>query len=298
MRAVFLFSALLISHGSLAQSSVPLIVSSEIAEQHLIEKVEPVYPPIAKAAHVQGSVRLQVDIDTTGHVIKTKPISGPAMLVGAAIDCVKAWMYKPFENAGQPVPATTVVALDFTLGMPADPSDEKTAQTYFPLSDACHKAANGGGSAQDQAAVCSKAAEVANRFSSGERFIERRSAYVYASTALRRNKQLKEALAYANKAVAVVEQGHDDGSGSSAAYGVRAQAEAELGDLISADRDLTKGEDFERSAIEKMGKMNGDFTKRQYLPVLKGMLGYHAQILSALGNQAAAETKSAEAAKL
>jgi len=100
-----------------------------------------------------------------------------------------------------------------------------------------------------------------------------------ASTALRRNKQFKEALDYANQAVAVVGRGHDDGSGSNAAYGVRAQAEAELGDLIGASDDLSKAENFERAAIAEMGKTNADLVQHEYVPVLKDQLNFHAQIL-------------------
>jgi hypothetical protein len=47
-----------------------------------------------------------------------------------------------------------------------------------------------------------------------------------------------------------------------------------------------------------MGGVTDDFVKHQYVPVLKGMLNFHAQILSALGKGEEAETKLAEAAKL
>jgi len=115
---------------------------------------------------------------------------------------------------------------------------------------------------------------------------------------MRRAKHYDTALDFANKAVSVVEQGHDDGSGSSAAYGVRAQAEAQLGDLAAASDDLNKAEDFERRAIAEMGPMNADFVKRQYVPVLKGLLNFHAQVLSALGKQNESEAKAAAATKL
>jgi hypothetical protein len=166
------------------------------------------------------------------------------------------------------------------------------------LQQACIKAVSSNIDPAQQSAACKQAADIAQTFSHQERFIERRSSFVYASTAFRRNHQLKEALDYANKAVSVVEQGHDDGSGSNAAYGVRAQTEAQLGYLREASDDLTKAEEFERSAITKMGGPTDDFVKHQYIPVLKGMLNFHAQVLSALGKPEEAEAKVTEAAKL
>ena len=41
--------------------------------------------------------------------------------------------------------------------------------------------------------------------------------------------------------------------------------------------------------------MNADFVKRQYVPVLKGLLNFHAQVLSALGKQNQSEAKAAAA---
>ena len=49
-----------------------------------------------------------------------------------------------------------------------------------------------------------------------------------------------------------------------------------------ATDDLTKAEDFEKSAITKMGGVTRDFVMHQYVPVLKGMLYFQVQVLTAL----------------
>ena len=90
----------------------------------------------------------------------------------------------------------------------------------------------------------------ADRFSTDTRFIERRSAYVYYATAVIRAKKPKEAVAVGQKAIAFVLQGHDDGSGSSAAYGVSGQAKAFSGNLGGADKDLETAEGFQRKALD------------------------------------------------
>ena len=241
-----------ISGVSQAFPQVAVIVQPGSTQLRLTRKSDPVYPAIARAAHVSGEVKLRLEIATDGHVVGSKVLSGPAMLTGSAQECVKQWVYAPILQEGKRVSATTVATIEFHLPAPAKTNDEEIAAKFFPLDRACIKAVSSGSDTAQQAQLCSEAAQVAETFGSEERFIERRGVFVYAAMAYSRNKQPEQALDYASKAVAVVEQGHDDGSGSSAAYSVRAQAEAQLGDLSKASDDLTKAEEFERAAIEKI----------------------------------------------
>jgi TonB family protein len=272
LRTLLLSSILLTAAIAHAQNSpaAPITVNTGSANLHIAKQTSPVYPPIAKAAHISGQVKLRIEIGIDGHITNTKVLSGPPMLVGSAQECVKQWLYEPVLRDGKPIPASTIVTVSFDLPAPVNPNDKQIASRFFPLLQACIKAVSSNIDPARQADTCKQAADVAQTFSSQERFIERRSAFVYASTALRRNNQLKEALDYANRAVFVVQQGYDDGSGSGAAYGVRGQANAQLGNLMEASDDLAKAEDFERSAIAKMGGMTNDFVKHQYIPVLKG----------------------------
>jgi hypothetical protein len=295
MRSCIVLAALFVTIAAYPQNALN---ASDAVAPRIVKQTEPIYPPIAKAAHVSGEVKLNVQIGKDGHVVGVKPISGPPMLIGAAEDCVKQWVYEPILIDGTPGSGSTIVTIKFGLPAPLNPNDEQIAQKFFPLQQACIKAVSSNTDADQQASLCKQAAEIAQTFSDRERFIERRSAFVYASTALLRDKQLKVALDYANKAVAVVDQGHDDGSGSSAAFSVRAQAEALLGDLPSASADLTKSEGFERSAIASMNKMDPDFVKHAYVPTLKGLLKFHAQVLSAMGDADQARAKATEADSL
>lgn len=49
------------------------------------------YPPIARAAHVSGTVVLLATFDLTGKVTSVRPVSGPLMLQGSAIDYIRHW---------------------------------------------------------------------------------------------------------------------------------------------------------------------------------------------------------------
>ena len=69
-------------------------ISAGVAVGLLIQKTVPVYPPIAKAAHVSGTVVLVATISKTGEVEDLHAVSGPAMLQQAAQEAVKTWRYK------------------------------------------------------------------------------------------------------------------------------------------------------------------------------------------------------------
>jgi hypothetical protein len=55
----------------------------------VLTRVAPIYPPIARAARVQGTVVLQAVIDKDGHVSDLQVISGPPLLLQVAMDAVK-----------------------------------------------------------------------------------------------------------------------------------------------------------------------------------------------------------------
>jgi protein TonB len=74
------------------------------------------YPPIAKAARVSGTVVLQATISKTGAIENLTVTSGPAMLQQAALDAVRTWRYRPYLLNNEPVEVQTTVNVIFTLG--------------------------------------------------------------------------------------------------------------------------------------------------------------------------------------
>jgi periplasmic protein TonB len=70
-------------------------------EGSLIGRVQPTYPPLARSAHVQGSVVLFATISTAGTMENLRVLSGHPLLVGAAIDAVKQWRYRPYILNGR-----------------------------------------------------------------------------------------------------------------------------------------------------------------------------------------------------
>ena len=93
-----------------------IAISSGVAQGNLLNKTMPVYPAIAKAARIQGTVVLAATISKTGTIEGLHVISGPQMLQQAAIDAVRTWRYRPYLLNGEPVEVETQVNVIFNLG--------------------------------------------------------------------------------------------------------------------------------------------------------------------------------------
>jgi TonB family protein len=272
-------------------------VDQSTLNQHVDHRAPPVYPPIAKAAHIQGTVVFEVRVGASGKIESMKVVSGPAMLQQAAIDCLKQWTFHPFEKDGSPIPATGQMSIIFMLSdYHPGPNDEQIADQYFPLFDECRKAITARNDAKGAEDACQKAAQTAEKFGTEVRFIEKRSAFVYAATACANNRDLRTALVWAEKSVDVVKLGHDDNSGSSAAYSTVGTIEGMLGDLNGSDRDLSVAEDFGRKGIAWAVK-EAPGLNTEYVHSFVRDLQFHAKVLQAMGRPDEAQKKLDEAAK-
>ena len=81
----------------------------------LIHRVTPEYPPLAKLAHVSGTVRLQAIIGRDGRIQGLQVLGGPALLIQAAVDAVVQWIYQPTTLNGDVVEVLTTIDVNFTL---------------------------------------------------------------------------------------------------------------------------------------------------------------------------------------
>lgn len=90
-------------------------VGGNVQSANLIRKVAPVYPPLAKQARIQGVVHLATTIAADGTVQNIEVISGHPLLVPAAMEAVKQWLYRPTLLNGNPVEVITQVDVNFTL---------------------------------------------------------------------------------------------------------------------------------------------------------------------------------------
>ncbi len=99
-----------------ARTPAPLHVSTGGLQGMLLAPIRPVYPAIAKAAHVEGSVVVEAVISRTGTIESLRVVSGPLMLQQAAKDAIRAARYQPFRLNGEPTEVETTITVNFRLG--------------------------------------------------------------------------------------------------------------------------------------------------------------------------------------
>lgn len=90
-------------------------VGGNVQAANLVRKVTPNYPQLAKQARVQGTVKFQAIIGKDGTIQNLQLVSGHPLLVPAATEAVKQWLYKPTQLNGEPVEVITQIDVNFTL---------------------------------------------------------------------------------------------------------------------------------------------------------------------------------------
>ena len=95
----------------------PVRVGGEIKTPALVYRVEPVYPPFAMAANIQGTVILEAVVDEQGAVQDVTVIRSQGLLDKAAIAAVRQWRYSPLLLNGRPEKFVLTVVLTFHLEM-------------------------------------------------------------------------------------------------------------------------------------------------------------------------------------
>lgn len=93
-----------------------LRVGGQVQRPELVYNPEPEYPKDAKKAKVQGDVKVDAIVDKDGNVVQVHAISGPSLLVDAAVRAVSQWKYQPTYLNGKPYPLELIVDVNFHLG--------------------------------------------------------------------------------------------------------------------------------------------------------------------------------------
>ena len=90
-------------------------VGGNVQAVNILTKVPPVYPELAKSARVSGVVHLAAIIAKDGTIQELHSLGGPALLIQAAMDAVRQWVYRPTLLNGSPVTVETTIDVNFTL---------------------------------------------------------------------------------------------------------------------------------------------------------------------------------------
>ena len=90
-------------------------VGGNVQQAKLIRQPKPIYPPLAKQARISGVVRLNAIIGKDGTIQNLTVASGHPLLVPAAMEAVKQWVYQPTLLNNDPVEVVTQIDVNFTL---------------------------------------------------------------------------------------------------------------------------------------------------------------------------------------
>jgi protein TonB len=93
----------------------PIRVGGAVMEGKRLDQTVPVYPPEAIKKGVMGTVFVEAAISKEGRVVNVRVVSGPPLLIQAALDCIAQFRYEPTLLNGVPVDVETTVKVVFRL---------------------------------------------------------------------------------------------------------------------------------------------------------------------------------------
>ena len=99
-----------------ASKQPPLVHKSEgVMEAMLLHRVQPEYPPIARAAHMSGEVVLHAIIARDGTIRDLEVVSGNPLFAQSARAAVREWRYRPTLLSSEPVEVETYITVKFLV---------------------------------------------------------------------------------------------------------------------------------------------------------------------------------------
>jgi TonB family protein len=101
--------------ASVSAALQPVVVDPAVAATMKLSGPAPVYPAVAKAAAVQGTVVVALTIASDGSVSDAHIINGPQLLQATTIAAVRSWQYRPYLILGRPTAFHTQISINFSL---------------------------------------------------------------------------------------------------------------------------------------------------------------------------------------
>lgn len=81
----------------------------------LLKRVQPTYPQDAFVKKIEGTVLLEILIDSTGRVARVRIVSSIPALDQAAVESVKQWIFAPAIKRGRPVATVANAPVSFRI---------------------------------------------------------------------------------------------------------------------------------------------------------------------------------------
>lgn len=98
--------------------------SGGVLQASATKRVEPAYPPLAKAAKISGPVVVEITVDEEGNVIAARAISGHPLLKDGAVAAAREWKFAPTLLSGVAVKVIGTITFNFNLDLPPSETDD------------------------------------------------------------------------------------------------------------------------------------------------------------------------------
>ena len=285
--ACLLCGLLLCAMVTIAQTSELKVVTPDEATSHLLQRVEPTVPPIAKLAKIGGKVKVHISISPSGEVTSATMVSGSPMLMSAAIAAVKQWKFKPFLENASPVAVSADVELDFPAGM--SESETSARNKYFPVQDECRSLIKDGKYTEAEP-ECREAVEISNTLPK-EVVLERSTALSLLANCIFLQRRYTEAIPIYERALEL-DKGYlkPDDADLASKYANLGRAYGAIGNLTKADESYALAVSTFTAAIKNLPSMFENYSRR-----LQRTLNEYAELKDAEGQSEAAAALRKEA---
>jgi len=91
------------------------VTPGPVVPGRLVDRVSPVYPPLARQAKIHGLVSVNIVVHKDGTVTVQNVGAGHPLLAPAAVAAVQQWKYQPTTVGGEPVEVQAKVYVTFEL---------------------------------------------------------------------------------------------------------------------------------------------------------------------------------------
>jgi TonB family protein len=274
----------------MAQTDAPKTVSTTEASSHLVQRVEPTIPPLAKAVKIGGKVKLHIVISPSGEVSSATFVSGHPLLVQAAIEAVKQWKFNSFLEGEKPIAVATDVELEFPGGMTE--SESAVRDRYFRVEDECRSLVKTAKYAEAEV-KCREAVKISEDLPK-EVVLERTDALSMLANAIFLQRRFSEAIPLYEKALEI-DKGYrkPDDADLASEYANLGRAYGVTGNLAKADELYSLAVSTFKAAIKSLPSMYENYSRR-----LQRTLNEYAQLKEAEGQSEAASALRQEASQI
>ena len=262
-------------------------ISSSVAEQNLVKKVEPPYPQMARMAHIEGKVVLSIVISPEGKVSSVRAISGHPILIQPTMDAVYKWEYKPFIVDSKARWVTTVVNVPFSLGKWLKQAPY-ASDVYFHQEKTCRGLLDLQAYAEAES-TCALLPGLAEKVNTPDSKIDLESAYNFSGYAYFKASKFQDALTAWQHQLTIAKEIHP-------AYALElGAAYHNVAHALQAIVDLQQAQSYYEQALRIFEHDHKESPEdKRYSDELESVLRNYAPLLRQLGNHAKAEALEKE----